>query len=68
MLKRLVKKLRGYKTHIAAFVTIASTIAGYSAGEIGRGAAVQIGLTALFAALLRDGLKTEVAKTAPDDG
>ena len=49
--------LKGYKTYIVAAVAIISTIASYLVGDLAAGDAVQLALTAILGATVRNSIK-----------
>lgn len=56
--------LSGYKTYISAGLAVLGAIAGYLTGDATLAEAAQLGFTAIMAATIRSGVKTEVEKNA----
>ena len=54
--------LSGYKTYITAGLAVLGAIAGYLTGEATLAQAAELGFTAILAATVRAGIKTDVAK------
>jgi hypothetical protein len=50
--------LKGKKTYIAALLTIIGAVAGYSTGDATAMQAIQMSVTAILAACLRNGLSS----------
>ena len=48
--------LSGYKTYITAAVALIGAVAGYLTGDLELGAAVQLAITAILGATLRNGI------------
>lgn len=54
--------LKGYKTYIMAGVTAIGAIAAYLVGDLNVAAAVQLVVTAVMGAFIRDGINTAASK------
>lgn len=53
-----INMLSGYKTYITAILAVIGAIGGYLSGDLTLAAAAQLGITALLAAFIRDGVNT----------
>ena len=49
--------LSGYKTYVTAVLTILGALGGWLTGSLELGAAIQLGITALLSAFVRNGIK-----------
>lgn len=56
--------LKGYKTYITAVVAVIAAVAAYLVGDVNLADTIQIVVTALMSAFLRNGMKGETANAS----